>query len=261
MMRTLQILFLSTMLLTACNNKPSAAADDDMEDTTSVVAVSQEVEVKPEYNSVDALAFGLKGKVQSVLTQYISTYEENGELKEEEVNYTKDITFDSWGHVTQDEWGNKHLYDMDGAFYRGNHTYTIVKRDKSGRLVQYVDEEPDTDSEDNQTFTLTYDKNGRIVTVERGGWTGFWTETRHYEGNNLYPSKVETTSSYEGGGEGVYTETYQYSCFDQQGNWTERVCVASSVETDDDFDSESGESTQIKETITIEKRVIDYYDE
>lgn len=202
---------LLALALTACSGgKPSAQSEStDTIASDSTAASSNETEQSIVYDATDALAFGLSGYVQSTTTECYSTYESDGELKEGSVTNTQKVAFDEWGHVTRDEWGNEYGYDADGNYYRGNHVYTVVKRDKGRRLTKYIDEEPKTDNEDNQTLTFSYDKNGRLTTIAQGGWTGHWTEKRIYQSGNIYPSKAETTADYEGGGESMATTTYQ----------------------------------------------------
>ena len=258
----LTIMLCTVAMLTACQSgKPSqAAADTEAEDTTEVKA-AEPAEQTPVYDTTDALTFGLRGHVQRIVTECYSTYESDGELKEGSVSSTSETTFDQWGHVTRDEWGNEYGYDADGNYYRGNHTYTTVKRDKAGRLQQYTDVEPKSDDNDeNQTLTFGYDKSGRLATVKREGWTAHWTEKYYYQSSNIYPSKLEFNADYEGGGSSSSTITYTYVRLDEQGNWTERTCVSSVTETEEDPWSENGEKAQVTETITIEKRTIEYYD-
>lgn len=255
-----RFLFISSLtLLTACKqSKPSVALEET--DTARVESVKAEVQKESvvEYNAVDAQTFGLFGKVQSVIVQSFLTSEVNGNLTEGSMTTESEMSFNQWGYVTKDEWGNEYGYDADGNFYRGNHIYTLLKRDKSGRIKEYIDEEPNTDNDENQKLSFVYDKTGRLKTVTQGGWTGHWKEQRSYEGGNLYPSKVITTADYEGGGESLRTTTYRYSQFDEKKNWIERICIISETEKDN-TDSIEGRAI-INEQITIQKRSIIYYE-
>ena len=243
----------------ACKqSKPSAIAD--VKDTARVESAKAEEKDAPpvEYDVIDAQTFGMMGKVQSVSTQSFMTNDVNGNLTEGSIATESEMTFDQWGHVTEDEWGNEYGYDADGNYYRGNHTYTILKRDESGRIKEYIDEEPNTDNDENQRLSFVYDKTGRLTTITQGGWTGHWKEQRSYEGGNLHPSKIITSVNYEGGGESLITTTYRYSRFDEKNNWTERICIISAMEMEA-TDSIEGQ-TLINEQIRIEKRSIIYYE-
>lgn len=243
----------------ACKqSKPSTIAD--AKDTARVESANAEEkdDVPVEYDVIDAQTFGLLGKVQSVSTQSFMTNEVNGNLTEGSIVTESEMAFDQWGHVTKDEWGNEYGYDADGNYYRGNHTYTILKRDESGKIKEYIDEEPNTDNDENQRLSFVYDKTGRLTTVTQGGWTGHWQEQRSFEGGNLYPSKIITSADYEGGGESLITTTYRYSRFDEKKNWIERISVISAMETEA-TDSIEGQ-TLINEQIRIEKRSIIYYE-
>lgn len=263
-------------MLVACNQgKPSSSTT---EDTDTVKTDTMKAELKKnvvEYDVIDAQTFGLMGKVQGVSTQSFMTNDDNGNLTEGSMVRESEMTFDQWGHVTKDEWGNEYGYDADGNYYRGNHTYTLLKRDKNGRIKEYIDEEPNTDNQENQKIVFDYDKTGRLKTVTQGGWTGHWQEQRSYEGGNIYPSKIVTSVDYEGGGESQITTTYRYSRFDEKKNWIERICVISIAETGimsvDSIPADAvfadtipasaiGGKPQMNEQIRIEKRSISYYE-
>lgn len=251
----------SAAVLTACSGgKPQTSVADAVADSTDNSKETIADETKPQYNTTDALAFGLKGHVQTATVECYSTYESDGVLKEGNMTTTYYVTFDGLGHVTHDPWGNEYGYDADGNYYRGNHVYTTIQRDKSGRLTKYVDVEPNADNEANMTLSFKYDKNGRLEMVTQGGWTGHSTEKHTYKGNNIFPKSVETVADYEGGGTSTVSATYTYNRFDENGNWTERTCVTSETETEDDPLNDSGVSTKIQEVITVERRVITYYD-
>lgn len=265
------LMFSFSIMLMACKqSKPSATIDDtDTVRTDSMKTVEQQKSIV-EYDVIDAQTFGLIGKVQSVSIQSFLTNEVNGNLTEGSIVTESEMTFDQWGHVTKDEWGNEYGYDADGNYYRGNHTYTLLKRDKSGRIKEYIDEEPNTDNQDNQKIVFDYDKTGRLKTVTQGGWTGHWQEQRSYEGGNTFPSKIVTSADYEGGGESHIAITYRYSKFDEKKNWIERICVISIAETGiwpaDTIPADTipaaniGGGPQMNEQIRIEKRNIVYYE-
>ena len=261
-MQRLICYILSVWLLMACSNgKPSAQADNEEQaEQETFESVPEQNVAKPVYNTTDALSFGLKGQVQNVTTQILETYDSSGELKEGNVTLTKEMTFDAWGHVTQDEWDNKYGYDADGNYYRGNYIYTIVKRDKAGRICQYTDEDQNADVGANQTMTIVYDKNGRQTSVERVGCTSHWVQKRHYQGKDCHATKIECNVEFADGGTAVITYTYTYLHFDELGNWTERVCLETRTETREALWEDDGKETTITETVTVEKRSITYYE-
>ena len=255
------LIFILSFLLAACKqSKPSADVENENTELVEVVdSVKTEVEDSVVYDVIDAQTFGLMGKVESVKTQSFLTNDNNGTLEEGSMVTESEMTFDQWGHVTEDEWGNEYGYDAEGNYYRGNHTYTVLKRDKSGRLKEYVDEEPNADNQDNQKIAFDYDKTGRLAIVTQGGWTGHWQEQRAYEGGNLYPSSIVTIADYEGGGTSHVTKTYRYTRYDEKKNWIERICVISAADIEESFDSVAID-TKIEEQIRIEKRIITYYE-
>ena len=258
-MKKIALYCVSAILLISCKQGKSSEIAD-IKDTTRVESAKAEEkdEVPVEYDVIDAQTFGLLGNVQSVCIQSFITNDVNGNLTEGSIVTESEMTFDQWGHVTRDEWGNEYGYDAEGHYYRGNHTYTKIKRDGTGRIKEYIDEEPNSDNEENQCISFVYDKIGRLITITQGGWTGHWQEKRLYEGGNLYPSKTITTADYEGGGESLISTTYRYSRFDEKKNWIERICVTSAMETET-TDSIEGQ-TLINDQIRIEKRTIFYYE-
>ena len=258
-MKKKSIFMFMIALLAACHNgrQPVAGEKEDTVVDSVVNTVEEEIVAVQEYNPTDAESFGLNGNVQEVISQIYSTYDENGELKENFLEKTVEMRFNAWGKVTKDEWGNEYGYDADGNYYRGNHTYTTVKRDKAGRLIQYVDVEPNMDNQDNNTISFSYDKAGRLTVVTQQGWTGNSEEKREYDKGNSYPSRALIAESYEGGGTSNIVQEYRYSSFDEFGNWIVRVVVCS--ETITEMDEEGMDSTNVKSEIRIEKRSIVYY--
>ena len=271
------ILLASTLLLAACHgNRPSAQAGESkpIDDSTATKQTEKpEAEPQPKYDPADASSFGLTGQVRSVSTQQFATYESDGELKEDSPTGSYEMRFNPWGHIVRDEWGNEYGYDADGNYYRGNHTYTTVKRDKAGRITEYTDTEANSGDESDLTMKFQYDKRGRLATVCLTSMVCHWTEKRHYQGTSLQPSNSETLICYEGEeGETKKSVTYSYTRYDEQGNWTERTCVTTTTEpaetmeyetdTEDEEEpeAESENPVKITETITIEKRAIDYYE-
>ena len=87
-----------------------------------------------------------------------------------------------------------------------------------------------------------------------------WTEKRQYESGNMHPSKTEKSITDEGGGAEEATITYRYTSFDEQHNWTERLCMVSIKQIEEtEVDSLIPEQPKIEEKILVEKRTINYY--
>ena len=252
---------ITAFLLTACGGSKSSAPADDSADTETVAADSVAAEI-PQYDATEAISMGLNGHVQQVSLSCYSTYESNGELKDGNHIGQSEVSFNAAGHITIDEWGNQYGYDAEGNFYRGNHTYTTISRDKQGHIIKYYDVEPKKDSESQLVMEFGYDKNGRLTSIVSGdGHNQIWTEKRQYKSGDIYPSKMERHS--EGGEDGVAEKTsvtYRYTSFDDHNNWTERLCMVSVEKTNDVVDSFIPEQAQIKEEIQVEKRSISYFE-
>ena len=262
-MRNFSFGIITLLILTACGNGKSSVSDvDDNASDTTMVEDSLEVqEVTPEYDVIDAQGFGLKGKVKSIELLTISTYEDGTELKEGDVLFVGTIDFDKFGHILHDEWGNEYGYDADGKFYRGNHMYTSINRDKEGRIVKYEDEEPNRDNEANKTIVFKYDKVGRLSIVEQRGWSGNWTLKRNYK-NGMNPDSETLSGTIEGGSDFSYLIKFNYQHFDNYDNWTERTVIKTGTLTGVEYDEDNNEieSTQPVEEIRIERRKIIYYE-
>jgi hypothetical protein len=256
-------LILTTVaVLMSCGGGKSSAPATDTETDTEIITDSADTATAIQYDVVDALSIGLNGRVQSVSCLRYTTYESNGELKDGDLYSQYEINFDNLGHLTTDEWGNKYGYDAEGKYYRGNHTYTTVVRDKSGRIVKYSDMEEKKDNESQFVQTFRYDKNGRITAIEYGGGlAAVWTEKRQYNSGNIYPSKRMLAVCFEGGGAEETTETFRYTNFDEHNNWTERLCMVSTKEIEEEpTDSFMPSQPKITEAIHVEKRIIVYYE-
>lgn len=260
-MKRIFSLLMTAFVLMACGGSKSSAPAETDSDSGSVTAKAEAVETMPQYDITDALSMGFNGHVKHVSAQLFATYESNGELKDGSREGEYEISFDVNGHITNDEWGNEYGYDAEGKYYRGNHTYTTVKRDKEGRLIEYKDVEPKKDNEDDFVQSFRYDKNGRAVQIEYSGFVSSWKELRHYKSGNLYPEKIEKQLFCEGDSPEGVTISYRYTSFDSQNNWTERLCMVSSKEiVEEPVDSFIPEQPKINEKIQVEKRTISYFE-
>ena len=273
MMNKVIFCFFALMFLTACGNgKQSKSANEDGGENSDSTKV-EETQGAVQYDCTDAMSFGLNGKVKNVDFQIYHAYENNGELSEGGLYNRGNISFNEQGHIVKDEWMNEFGYDADGNYYRGNHIYTTIERDKNGRLVKYNDVDPKGKNEAYSTFKYKYDENGRLASVSVNGWSDEWTEIRKYKGGNIYPESATITGTYEGGGGYSTLKRYLYQHTDTYGNWTERTIVISNTENYGDrdvvpYDSippgyvapSNNQSSKVNDVIQIEKRVITYFD-
>ncbi len=269
--------FFALMILTACgNSKQSKSANEDADEGADSTKV-EETQGEVQYDCTDALSFGLNGKVKDVDFQIYHVYENKGELSEGSLYDRGNISFNEQGHIVKDEWLNEFGYDADGNYYRGNHVYTTIERDKNGRLVKYNDVDPKGKSEAYYTYRFKYDKSGRITSVALKGWTEEWTEIRKYKGANIFPESSTKTGTYEGGGGYSTLKKYLYQHTDTYGNWTERTIISNTEDMSGRHSAQSdtimpdsvlpsyvapsrNQSPQVNDEIQIEKRVITYYD-
>lgn len=182
------VLTITAIILSACQNgKLTEKAEEEnipQDTTTTAIAVEESV---VEYNNKDAFMHGLLGKVKNVKSVVYTTYEDGSQIKEGSEYENYELVFDKWGHVTLDQWNNKYGYDAKGNFYRGNHTYTKVERDKQGRIVKYVDKDSEQYSESDCNYEFKYSKNGQLVGIKKIGMTDGKEETLGYKGNSIFP--------------------------------------------------------------------------
>lgn len=202
----------------------------------------------------DARTFGLLGPVKEVyLTQtLVSTsgdaFDEDFAPGEENLEFT----FDADGRVTLDSYGGVFEYDASGNFVAGFYDETEMERDQKGRLVSYDntsrnwDEDyEDLDFEHFFCYHFSYDALNRVATEEISGWEWMETLTYSYDGDKVYPSGATFESDSEG-----WTEEgeikFEYTRFDDRGNWTERTKTITSrgYDFDDEENAETFSSVQ-----------------
>jgi len=182
------------------------------------------------FNPTDARTFGLVGDVMEVTQTMMLIDSQDGETVITEDQRV--AAFDDAGRVTLDPYQNIYEYDEDGVFTDGGVPETVMVRDAKGRIETYDNtgydeyEDDDFDVMEYCSLQFTYDAKGRPAQIELGYWEGYQEQSFVYEGNQVYPS----SSTIKGGSEGYNeesTETYEYTKFDEKGNWTE--CVVTLV--------------------------------
>lgn len=269
---------IALLILTACgNSKQSKSANEDSSEESDSTRVEKSQETA-QYDCTDAISFGLNGKVKNVDFQIYHAYEDNGELSVGSLYERGNITFNEQGCIVVDEWMNEFGYDANGNYYRGNHIYTTIQRDKYGRVVKYNDVDPKGKSDVYNIYTFKYDKSGRLASVSVKRSNEVWTEKRQYKGGNIYPESANITCTFEDR-DGYYTlKKYLYQHTDTYGNWTERTIVISNTEglrgrhsaQSDTIIPDSvlpssvapgkTQSPKVNDEIQIEKRIITYYE-
>ena len=204
---------------------------------------------KPTDDTPDRRTFGLIGNVKEV---QISITDNSEDIVDDPILEDQLMTFDEKGRITRDINDCEYVYDAQGNFIKGAKEYTKMERDEKGRIKCYEtrldDEDPDC-----YRYTYRYDTKGRPTTIELLLWEGLYTNTFTYSGDNVYPDKLAIEGDEEGDHYSIVV-TYEYKSFDEQGNWTERVCNTETRITslgDTDITQES--------MSTLEQREIIYY--
>ena len=216
--------------------------------------------------SPDVRTFGMAGDVKAVsytLEQIIPS-EEPGAGPEYDTLFVNEpvLAFDAQGRVTLDGYDNVYEYDAEGNFVRGFNDKTVMQRDAQGRIVLYdntisLDDESDAeiDYENYVKLEISYDAQGRPDMVDQEGWESMCQTKFVYEGDNAYPFRELYDLLYEGWEDDGAVE-YEYTAFDEKGNWTERF-YTSTIKTTASWDEEY--EPEITEIRYRERRTITYW--
>ena len=268
------IAFLLIAVLASCKSGNTNQSVSQINESQGVVQVGESGSKTSEnsnsmlpdnfkYNPADGRTFGVVGPVKEILLSkcLISTTsndEQGDPWLEQDLPL---FAFDENGRVTLDNYGFKYEWDSEGNFVKGFSEKTKFSRDDKGRISVYNNAlyEPgmsysDFDFDNYYVRTYRYDEEGRIAEEEFGGWEWGNTYKYYYEGDNIYPSRIE----YYGAVESTMikgTITYHYHKFDKMGNWTECYVTHITVETEDGGDAEPVTTT----TVTQDIRTIRYW--
>lgn len=202
----------------------------------------------------DALSFGLLGDVKEVyVTQSIesSTDEDLAEIVPTTGEERLEFTYDADGRITLDTFGLPYEYDADGAFVGGSGKKTTLERDAKGRIVSYdnthVEDEDDYEDLDIESFfsyVFDYDNQNRVVKEEISGWEWCDTYEYTYEGDKPYPASATFVSGAEGWNEEGDIK-FEYTAFDDKGNWTERLETYTVKAYEEGFEEEAQNYTTV----------------
>ncbi|MCR5352446.1 MAG: hypothetical protein K6E35_08170 [Bacteroidales bacterium] len=213
--------------------------------------------------SADVRTFGMTGPVKEVFQAVTLISEDGVEQEAAPVAETLLMSFDEQGRVTLDLFGNVYVYDEAGNFVQGNHEITVMERDPKGRILTYdstrVPDDMDYDGFSLEQFfcvTFGYDGKNRPVLEDHGGWEWETVIDRNFQGNKVYPE----SERFSGGFEDVVEEGtihYEYTAFDDRGNWTERTVTKVTVTTEDLWEEKTEQQTET--LVTRERRTIHYW--
>ncbi len=241
----------SAILNTSCKKQEKA---EEKADSTAVVSQKEEAkedtpaeaEEEPEYASADLQTFNLRGKVKDVKEYYNDEKEPAQVLGFDQLGRLTTMTAYSFeGPVTM-QYIYKNETSFEGEFkeIEGPYARTELQRDKQNRLTTIPCSE------------FEYAPDGKLKEYSVSGWedgTTFTKLTFDEKGNIL-------TEEYSGAGEGsewVGNKKYEYTAFDEKGNWTrykvsDTGCFYDMGESPDDKERETNVSTR--------RRVITYYE-
>lgn len=253
----------------------SGSSDKIDADSDSLVAEKVETVEKDDFVSPDLLLFQLVGRVKCCIThcEYADT---KGMMSDNSrIESVDSVYFSPKGLLTEmvsvfyngDAVGGiekiRLKYDADGNFIDGGSleagndgTKIHIRRDADGYMTNYDVKCADADGLDD-VYTSYIWKNGCLVEEETTYWE--WQESVKYEyADAVVKSKTTLSTGYEEGTEIV--ETYAYSEFDVNGNWTRRENTT--TVNDCLFDMQSGEiiaRTHRFDRSYIDRRQIFYY--
>ncbi|MBR2243441.1 MAG: hypothetical protein IJ888_01735 [Prevotella sp.] len=251
------IVFVITLTMSSCKqgNKPTGAE----EPADSTVTIVEEKKAELDYNTTDARSFGLYGCVAKVVTTtYMATLEGDKLVKGIISNRTDSLaTFDEKGRVTLDPYANPYVYDADGKFIKGRSKASQMNRDKDGRVISYTNRENENHWE-GYSYEFSYDKEGRITTIEWGGWEEGESYGLTYQDGKLYPSSVHIDGL---ACADIYKTDirYRYTKFDEQGNWTAREMYFDIMQTTEEYEGNENPPKDYSKEYYIQERIITYY--
>ena len=260
----LSTIFALTTVLTmsSCKQNSKTADAEGANDSTAVAdstTVAEDNNPNTDYNTTDARAFGLKGYVAKVVTTTYMANQEGGKLVKIEQSNRSDslMTFDDKGRVTLDAYANPYVYDADGKFIKGRSKESKMTRDKEGRIISYINRESNNHWEGYE-YTFEYDKQGRINTIEWGGWEEGESYGLTYKDDQLYPSSMHIDGQ---ACADIYKTDirYKYTKFDEQGNWTERELYYDIMQTTEAYEGNENPSKDYSKEYYIQERTITYY--
>lgn len=229
--------------------------------TTTATSVTKEV-TTPDYDTTDAIAFGLKGHVKQVITTHYEATPRGDKLvrgKSYGGNNDSLMTFNEHGLVTCDLYANPYTYDADGNFTTGRTKATKMTRNKQGRISKYDHQIQGEEHWNSYDYQFTYDDVGRIQEIDYTGWEEIFSYKLIFENDtDLWP--VKETMEGQACADIFQSETlYRYLKFDDEGNWTERETWTTEKQGIEDGSEEPEMS--VSNAYTIEKREITYYGE
>ncbi|MCQ2196731.1 MAG: hypothetical protein MJZ60_04320 [Bacteroidaceae bacterium] len=241
----------SAILTTSCKKQEKG---EEKADSTAVVSqkeeakedIPAEAEEEPGYASLDLQTFNLRGKVKDVKEYYndekqparVLGFDQQGRL-------TTMTSFSFEGPVTvQYVYKNATSFEGDFKENEGPYARTELRRDKQNRLIAVP------------TSEFEYAPDGKLKEYSLSGWEDGTTYTKltfDEKGNIL-------TEEYKGEGEGsewVGDNKYEYTAFDEKGNWTR--CKVSDTGCFYDM-SESADGKERETNVSTRRRVITYYE-
>ena len=247
------------LTMNACQQNAKTNASADEADSIVVADSTAEVKVNPDYNTTDAKTFGFNGCVAKVVTTtYMAALEGDKLVKGEIANRMDSLTtFDEKGRVTLDSYANPYVYDADGKFIKGRSKESKMSRDKEGRIISYSNRE-NANHWEGYDYTFEYDKQGRISTIEWGGWEEGESYALTYKDDQLYPSTMHIDGQ---ACADVYKTDirYKYTKFDKQGNWTAREMYYDIMQTTEEYEGNENPSKDYSKEYYIQERTITYY--
>lgn len=254
-------------VFSACNEqakKSNGKTQHEPSDTVKTEMPSYPVDT---FSSPDLTLNELKQKVKQCDYSYYmatvkdTTYTIETELKEQ--NYT--LTFTEKGLLESNRLF-KFTYDEKDNLVKGENLSNkemkiVVNRDKQGRIKTITSKDKKYGMESDQAYKIdyTWNKQGEAIKESFSGWE--WKTINTYTYNEEGLRTMTNSKDIPGYEEEIKGKiTYQYTAFDNKGNWIARN--VKSVMTVNTLDMETAQITNSATQIiyTIEKRNISYYE-
>lgn len=191
MKKNLFLIAITSIGLMACGGKQQPAENlDAAADTTVVEEAIIEETVSPDY-----VMLNLKGKVKS----YELSSADDG-------NY--------WDFV-----GGKVEFDENGLIIKVNDQKAKLERNDKGQITKYTwKEQMEEDYWEDANYMYSYDEKGQVTEIEYHGCYADYNSTFERNENGDVIKRINKSLT-----QGNETNKYQYTEFDEHGNWTKCI--------------------------------------
>ena len=254
-------------IFSACNKQAKKSNGETQHEPSDTVKTEMPSCPVDTFSSPDLTLNELKQKVKQCDYSYYmatvkdTTYTIETQLKEQ--NYT--LTFTEKGLLKSNRLF-KFTYDEKDNLVKGENLSNkemkiVVDRDKQGRIKTITSKDKKYGMESDQAYKVNYtwNKQGEVEKEVFSGWE--WKSASTYTYNEEGLRTMVRTKDNPGYEEEITSKiTYQYTAFDNKGNWIARNVKTVTTTSTLDMETDQLTNSTTQTTYTIEKRNISYYE-